>query len=120
MNPRELRKAIKEGRWTAARGPKSLPVPPPEWTPRRRQRLQVAIRAASLFLFYGYEWTEIRQKMAAEEKLFAKKVSRARVQQYVDRGVQFLLTRDAFVEVMPASNVRHQKTGAETSPRAGK
>lgn len=113
MSPRDLRTAIAEGRWTAQMGPRSLPAPPPEWSDDRRKRLAVAIRCASLFLFYKADWQEIRKRVGMDDRLFpGGKVTKQRVAQYITRGMNFLLSRGVFEEV-PSG-------GMDSTNRAGR
>jgi hypothetical protein len=85
------------------------PDPSPDWPTWRQDRLRVAIRAALLFL-EGKEWTEILRVLEKAGLLEKERVSRreapvskARIQQYVSRGCNFLLDRGCFVEV-PGTN----------------
>ena len=100
MSPRQLRKAIIEGRWIATETAKTLPEPPPEWSEWRQKRMAVAIQCARLFIFFGYTWKEIQDRVnqASGDKpgFMGEDLSRARLQQYVKKGVDFLLDRGVF------------------------
>ena len=109
MNPRNLRSAIQRGEVTAV-NPKlykgRTPEPPPEWPEWRRRLLRVAIHAA-LFFLKGKKWQEISRDLERNGVLDQKRrdksgevVSKARVQQYVDKGVQFLIQRGCFVNTV--------------------
>jgi hypothetical protein len=93
MTPRDLRKALEDGEWTATQRR------PPEWGPWRRQRMQVAIRCATLFLLHGHTWTEIVSKVGREQMFVKKKLTRQRVSQYLRKGTSFLLERGMFQPV---------------------
>ena len=97
MTPASLRKAIKEGRWTCVT--RRWPEPPPEWPPNRRDRMRVAIRCAALFLVQGKVWHEVMSNVKREGLIDETGVSRARINQYVDKGMRFLLDRGVFKEV---------------------
>lgn len=97
ITPRKLRDGLRNGEWTSA-GCRT-PEPPPEWPEWRRERLRVAIRAAKLFLVHKNSYVEIRTKLRADRQIKAG-VSRARIGQYIDNGMGFLLDRGAFTEVL--------------------
>ena len=105
MTPRALRSAIARGEMTAV-DPKiyrgKAPAPPPEWAAWRQDRLKVAIRAALLFL-QGKPWQEISRSLELENMLEKDRleiggplISKARVNQYVDVGIKFLIDRGCF------------------------
>ena len=105
MTPRMLRSAIARGEMTAV-DPKiyrgKAPAPPPEWPTWRQDRLKVAIRAALLFL-QGKPWQEISRSLEQDGMLEKDRVerggpliSKARVNQYVDVGIKFLVDRACF------------------------
>ena len=105
MSPRQLRSEIQRGVVTST-DPRlykgKTPEPPPEWPEWRRRRLRVAVRAAVLFL-NAKTWHEISRVLEKENLLGAERaskggevVSKARICQYVDRGVQFLIQRGCF------------------------
>ena len=104
MTPRDLRSAIKRGE-VIVTDPKlykgHTPIPPPEWSESRQDRLQVAVRAAILFL-QDFKWQEIGKELEAagllEQVRTAKGplVSKARIQQYCDKGLKFLDDRGCF------------------------
>ena len=107
MTPRELRSAIKRGE-VVVTNPKlykgQVPDPPPEWPEGRQERLKVAVRAAVLFL-QDEPWQEISNTLEREglmEQVRSVKggplVSKARIQQYCDKGLKFLWDRRCFRE----------------------
>jgi hypothetical protein len=100
MTPRDLRKAIRECRMTASdpRIYKRAPEPPEDWSHRKRTRLKVAINAAIMFL-QGSEWPETKAYLIGMKYTQALDISKARVQQYVKSGTDFLLSQGYFVEV---------------------
>ena len=101
MSPRELRDGLKNGEWTA--GPRRDPfntkdfAPPPDWPRWRQDRLVVSMMCARLFLT-GKKLEEIRDYLAPLG-LFHDKVSKARMAQYVDRGVNHMVETGMFVPV---------------------
>ena len=108
MNPRQVRDALRRGELTAVdpRMYKSKPPEPPgNWAEWRRERMRVAVRAAIMFL-QGKGWKEISQALESAGMLVADRVQRkgsvitkARVQQYIKKGVDFLISRGCFREV---------------------
>lgn len=107
MTPRALRSGIQAGEWTApdATVYRRPPDPPEEWPDWRKDRMRVATRAAVLFLG-GKGWQEIGKDLEAQGLLEKRRngvrgdlISRARVAQYVDKGVAFLLQRGCFEQV---------------------
>lgn len=84
-SPRETRSLIQDGRLVMDR---VKPAPPPEWRKYRRDRMQVAINAAWLFL-KGEKLDDIIPRLQMGG------ISRARAQQYVVRGLVFLWERRA-------------------------
>jgi hypothetical protein len=74
------------------------PAPPPELPEWRRVRMQVAIRAAILFL-QGKSGQEIGRVLEREGGLEQTVVSKARIGQYVKKGVDFLVQRGCFREI---------------------
>ena len=101
MSPRQLRKAIIEGRWVATATAKTLPGPPPEWSEWRQKRMAVAIQCARLFIFFGYTWKEIQDRVnqtnGDRPGFVGENLSRQRMNQYAQKGIDFLLDRGAFV-----------------------
>ena len=98
MTPRALRSALQRGEMTAVdsrlyRG--ATPAPPPEQPEWRRIRMQVAIRAAILFL-QGESAKEIGRALEQEGGLEQSVVSKARIGQYVKKGIDFLIDRGCF------------------------
>jgi hypothetical protein len=112
MTPRFLRRAIQRGEITAVdpriyRG--KAPAPPAEYPEWRRDRMRVAIRAALLFLS-GKPWQDISRLLELEGLLNQERtqkrgavVSKARIAQYVSKGVEFLVGRGCFKEVRKRS-----------------
>jgi hypothetical protein len=108
-SPRVLRTGLATGAITASdpRIYKTPPTPPPEWPEWRRIRLMVSVRASILFL-QGKEWTEIVQILERDGSLMKSNgkrpkgspplVSKARTQQYIRRGCDFLMARGCFVK----------------------
>jgi hypothetical protein len=92
MSPRKLREHVDGGFWEAT--VKSPPAPPPEWGKFRKKRMRAAIKAAWWFL-HGDSLDDIMARMIRAE-LIPRKVSRARIGQYVDKGTEFLLQRKAY------------------------
>ena len=98
MTPRALRSALQRGEMTAVdprlyRG--RTPEPPPEHPEWRRDRMRVAIRAAVLFL-QGESAKEIGRALGQEGGLDQSVVSKARIGQYVKKGIEFLIDRGCF------------------------
>ena len=107
MTPRQLRRAIQEGRWEATVSARKLPSPPPEHGAFSRRRMAVAIRCAWLFLTHGYDWHDIVNRVGVISEQFpGGKVTRQRVSQYTDKGTQFLLGRGVFREVKKKTAAR--------------
>ena len=101
MSPRQLRKAIIEGRWISTETAKTLPDPPPEWSEWRQKRMAVAIQCARLFIFFGYTWKEIQDRVnqtnGDRPGFVGEDLSRQRISQYTSKGCDFLLDRGVFV-----------------------
>lgn len=96
MNARDTRMAIRKGEIILTVTESSIPKPPrtiPRW---RRERLAVAIRCAGLFLFRDYTWEEIRDDIGRDRLFEKRKPSKARVCQYINRGVQHMYVNGVF------------------------
>lgn len=95
LTPRALRDGLRAGTWTQKH---DLPIPPEEWSAHRRGRLDIAIRAAKLFLLHEHSYDEIQRQLRQKE-LLPYKVQRQRVGQYIRRGHDFFLERGVFAPV---------------------
>jgi len=98
VTPVQLREAIQRGEWTCP-NPRKLPAPPrdiPEW---RQDRLKVASRCAILFIVEQRTWWECLEMLKNEGFTIRDKVTRHRINQYVQVGLEFLEGHKVFEQV---------------------
>lgn len=92
ITPRTLRFWMSRGEWTAV-GDFRKVEPPREWTPWKRERMQVAMYTAELFLNHGMNYADIVAKIGGKGgMLYKRKVTRQRVSQLVIKGTAYLLS----------------------------
>jgi hypothetical protein len=92
MSARELRNAIKEGRYT--RKYMKAPDPPEQLSAGRKHRMNVSIAAAILFISQGKTADQIL--VILNSKNVVGKVTKQRVSQYVNKGVEYLLDKGMY------------------------
>lgn len=118
MTPRKLRDALERGEMqvTEPRMWTNPPKMPQEWGRPRRNRMLYAVKAALMFL-KGSRWYTIARMMEKNKMLHKKRevrggelISRARVQQYIAKGLKFLEQRGAF-EVVDGPKASTKKKG---------
>lgn len=97
ITPSGMRDLIAEGKWTCV--VYRPPEPPPEWSGWRRQRMEVAIRCAWLFVVQRKAWQDVMSKVGRDGLLQNKQVTRQRINQLVTKGFSFLMDRGVFQNV---------------------